>query len=239
MEKAVKQLRNYMIISAMGAATIFGSGCASLQRVGSGAVKTFDGAARMATGASVGEKAGFYNTTNPNSPNYKAPETYKGKDLKDRVGYTLLVPFKALRQVGEGVGDVLGGVYDGTIGQVTSRTGKIGQATDDLLDPDTKYGFATPAVQNRANQLEEKIGSVKTDDPKRYVLEERNKLLDAVPVVHHFGDEEIPGWRRFFRAVGEVLYFIPSFLGEKSTKAGGKRSGGIAGGKGATGAGIK
>lgn len=210
----------------------------NISRSGCGIVKTADGVARFGTNVSVGDKLGFY-SDNPEDANYKDEEIYTGKGFGDRVKNIATAPIGALEQTLDGVGDIFGGIYGATIGQIPEGYHPIKQ----ISNPETKYGpIMTPTIQYSLDNLM-KFGCVEKKGLSEENLEKRFKgkgfdssFVGLLPLLNHFGDESKPVKDRYYDAIGEVLFIIPSLIGGNSGGVGGSSSG-IGGGNGAGGVG--
>ncbi len=237
--------KNIAISLLAGVALAATASCTSLQRTslkrsGSGLIKIPDGIGMLASGDSLADRAGFY-STNRNDPNYRAPEIYTGKGFGDRTLYTITVPVRAARLVGEGLHDVVGGVYGATVEPIidSARGTKLESVADGIYDatnPDDLRGIMVPTLQYGLNNLEEKIGNVQTNSESRDRLEERMKttsgvLVGSIPGLNHLGDNDVVPvsfWRKALRIPKELIYFIFS-LGGSSSGAG---NGGVGSGGG-------
>lgn len=225
---------------------LFCGGCSSLQKSGYGIIKTIDGAARIVTGASVGEKMGIY-SDNPNDSNYKAKEVYTGKGVGDRIKYIVTSPIGAIDQTLEGVGNIFGGIHGATIGQIPqfhqSPLEETSYGTKRITNPETKHGLITPTIKYGINEIRE-FGSVEKQSIENDQLKERfegstlgEKLLGTVPILNHFGDCSKSGKDRTYDAIGEALFLAPSVISGGSGSGSGGSGGGFGGGWGVGGPG--
>lgn len=189
------------------------SGCTGFRhglcKSGYGVVKTIDGVARIGTGASVCEKLGIY-SENLQEPNYKSPEFYTGESAGSRIGYTLMVPVRAVRQGLEGIGNIAEGIYESTVGQILPQN-NTGVMIDEVLNPEKREGI--PMVNRGLDYLEEKVGSIEVQEPAKEELKLRldttpEKITGIIPVAHPLGDESLSWKQRIPRTIGNGLYYL-------------------------------
>ncbi len=217
-DRAIVYANRIMAGLVLGTSLATGYGCATVKhdasRFGYNLVKVVDGGARFGTGASVGEKAGIY-SSDPNAPNYKASETYTGNNIRDRIGYTLMTPVLAARQIRSGIGGMAGSFYDVALGQFIPKNNNLGIVADELTNPEKREGV--PIISRGLDYAEEKVGHVNVDSSKKSQLEERlntpgEKISGSLPLIHPLGDNSLSWLQRITRPFGNALYWGLSWL---------------------------
>jgi hypothetical protein len=251
-------LRNYAnrILGGVAlSASLLGSGCASVQQIGSGLAETTDGLIRPVAGASSFGPH-FYNSDNPDAPNYRPRESVS-KDANSVVVQVTSRTVSAAKQVGSGsfkvgqglVGIALspfmglfgsGEVYSGEEGQ---RYG-VGEAVKDLISPYRREGLSSPTTASFIDALE-KRGGVHVDSLEPVYRDSKligfwHKVAGFVPILNRANNDE--GHNEAVRAVGDAVYGFGLFKAGEALSGGSSntpRPTGIFGGNGQGGPGAK